>query len=57
MTVVVTGGLAFDYLMTFPGKFSDHLEPGQLERFSLSLPADSLRREYGGAAGNLAYNP
>jgi adenosine kinase len=56
MTVVVTGGLAFDYLLTFPGHFSDYLLPGQLERLSLSFLADTLRREYGGTAGNLAYN-
>lgn len=57
MSVLVTGGLAFDYLLTFPGNFSDYLLPGRLESLSfLSFLADSMRREYGGTAGNLAYN-
>ena len=54
--VAVTGGLAFDYLMSFPGNFTDHLLPDQLQSLSLSFLVDSLAREHGGTAGNIAYN-
>ena len=55
MQVVVTGSIAFDYLMSFPGKFSDHLLPDQLDNISVSFLVDSLRRVRGGNAPNIAY--
>ena len=36
MKIVVTGSIAYDYLMSFPGKFSDHLLPDQLDKISFS---------------------
>lgn len=56
MTVAVTGSMAFDYIMSFPGKFADHILPDQIERLSISFLVDSMRRERGGNAGNIAYN-
>ncbi len=56
MTVAVTGSMAFDYIMSFPGKFSDHILPEQIEILSVSFLVDSMRRERGGTAGNIAYN-
>jgi adenosine kinase len=56
VTVAVTGSMAFDYLMSFPGKFADHVLPDQLEKLSISFLVDSMRRERGGNAGNIAYN-
>lgn len=54
-TVVVTGSVAYDYLMFFGGRFTDHLIEEQLQSLSLSFLVDSLRRERGGTATNIAY--
>ncbi len=43
MNVVLTGSIAFDYLMTFPGKFREHLLPDQLDNISVSFLVDSMR--------------
>lgn len=54
-TMVITGSVAYDYLMHFPGRFADHILPDQLQSLSLSFLADSMRRERGGVAANVAY--
>lgn len=56
MTVAVTGSMAFDYIMSFPGKFADHILPDQIQILSVSFLVDSMRRERGGIGGNIAYN-
>jgi len=56
LTVAVTGSMAFDYIMSFPGKFADHILPEQIEILSVSFLVDSMRRERGGCAGNIAYS-
>jgi adenosine kinase len=53
--VVITGSVAYDYLMRYPGRFSDHILPDQLQNLSLSFLADSMRRMRGGVAANIAY--
>ena len=53
--IVVTGSVAFDYLMTFPGRFVEHLVPDQLSRLSVSFLVDEMRRVPGGCAANIAY--
>jgi adenosine kinase len=55
MNVVVTGSIAYDYLMTFPGRFRDHILPDQLEKLSVSFLVDSMVRQRGGVATNIAY--
>lgn len=55
MKTVITGSIAFDYLMSFPGKFSDHFLPDQLHKISVSFLVDSMRRQRGGIAANIAY--
>jgi adenosine kinase len=55
MTLVVTGSIAFDYLMSFPGKFADHLLPEHMHRLSLSFLVDSMDKRRGGCAPNIAY--
>jgi adenosine kinase len=55
MKTVVTGSIAFDYLMSFPGRFTDVLLADQLEKISLSFLVDSLKRRQGGTAPNIAY--
>lgn len=55
MSIVVTGSIAYDYLMTFPGKFTDHIIPDKLSSLSLSFLVDSMKRQRGGVATNIAY--
>ena len=55
MNIVITGSIAYDYLMTFPGSFTDHILPDQLERISLSCLVDGMERRRGGCAPNVAY--
>ena len=55
MKIVITGSIAFDYLMSFPGKFTDMLLADQLQNISLSFLVDSLKRQRGGTAPNIAY--
>ncbi|MEU6479249.1 carbohydrate kinase family protein [Streptomyces sp. NPDC047017] len=55
MRIAVTGSIATDHLMTFPGRFTDHLVPGELSTLSLSFLADTLEVRHGGAAANIAY--
>ena len=53
--IVVTGSVAFDYLMTFPGKFLDVVVPDKMHRLSVSFLVDSMRRVRGGVGANIAY--
>lgn len=53
--VIVTGSVAYDYIMSFPGDFRDHILPDRLDVLSVSFLVDSLRREPGGCATNIAY--
>jgi len=55
MAIFITGSVAFDYLMTFPGKFRDNIMPDQLDKISLSFLVDSMTRQRGGIAPNIAY--
>jgi len=55
MSIVVTGSVAFDYLMFFPGRFREHILPDQIDHVSLSFLVDSMRKERGGCAPNIAY--
>ena len=54
--VVLTGSIAYDYLMHFPGKFRDHILTNHLESLSLSFLVDTLVRRPGGIAANIAYS-
>ncbi|MCB9422212.1 MAG: carbohydrate kinase family protein [Ardenticatenaceae bacterium] len=55
MKIVITGSIAFDYLMSFPGRFAEMLLADQLQHVSLSFLVDSLKRQRGGTAPNIAY--
>ncbi len=55
MNIVVTGSIAFDYLMSFPGKFTEHFLPEHMQRVSLSFLVDSMDKRRGGCAPNIAY--
>lgn len=55
MDILLTGSVAYDYLMTFPGYFRDHILPEKLDSISLSFLVDSFRKRRGGIAPNIAY--
>ena len=55
MRIVVTGSVAFDYLMNFPGEFREHIVAEKADVLSVSFLVDSLKKQYGGTAANIAY--
>jgi adenosine kinase len=55
VTIAVTGSIATDHLMHFPGRFSEQLLPDHLQKVSLSFLVDDLVVHRGGVAGNMAY--
>ena len=55
MKLIVTGSIAYDYLMSFPGKFTEHLLPEHMQRVSLSFLVDTMDKRRGGCAPNIAY--
>lgn len=56
MRIFVTGSIAFDYIMVFPGRFRDHILPDKMHVLSVSFLVDSLTRLRGGTGANIAYN-
>jgi adenosine kinase len=56
MRIFVSGSIAFDYIMVFPGRFRDHILPDKMHVLSVSFLVDSLKRRRGGTAANIAYN-
>ena len=55
MKLIVTGSIAYDYLMSFPGKFTEHFLPEHMQRVSLSFLVDTMDKRRGGCAPNIAY--
>jgi adenosine kinase len=55
MNIIVTGSIAYDYLMSFPGYFRDHILADKLDSISLSFLVDSMIRQRGGTGPNIAY--
>ena len=55
MNIIVTGSIAYDYLMSFPGKFTEHFLPEHMQRVSLSFLVDTMDKRRGGCAPNIAY--
>lgn len=55
-SVLVTGSLAFDHIMDFPGRFSEQILPDQIHILNVSFLVDKLNKQWGGTAGNIAYN-
>ena len=56
MAALICGSLAFDSIATFPGRFADQILPDKVHILNVSFLVPSLRREFGGCAGNIAYN-
>jgi len=55
MDILLTGSVAYDYLMTFPGYFKEQILPERLGSISLSFLVDGMSRQRGGVAPNIAY--
>jgi adenosine kinase len=56
MRTLVCGSLAYDTIMVFPDHFARHILPDQAQVLSVSFQIGEMRREWGGCAGNIAYN-
>lgn len=56
MAALICGSLAFDTIMTFEGRFAEQILPEQLHILNVSFLVPSLRRDFGGCAGNIAYS-
>lgn len=56
MTSLICGSVAYDNIMSFPGRFSEALLADQLHKINVAFLVPSMRREFGGCAGNIAYN-
>lgn len=54
--VLVCGSMAFDAIALFEGHFGEHILPDRIRTLSVSFLVPTLRREFGGCAGNVAYN-
>lgn len=55
MSVLISGSMAFDHILTLQDKFSEHVLPEEIDRLSVSFLAPSMRTDFGGCAGNIAY--
>lgn len=53
--ILVTGSLAFDQIMDFPGKFGDHIMPEKIHMLNVSFLVNEMRKGFGGTAGNISY--
>ena len=56
MPAVICGSLAYDTIMVFPDQFKNHILPDQMHILNVSFLVPRMRREFGGCAGNIAYN-
>jgi adenosine kinase len=56
VSVIVTGSLAFDHIMRFPGYFKEHILPDKIHMLNVSFLVSSLEKKRGGTGGNIAYN-
>ena len=54
--LIITGSLAYDYIMDFPGKFGDHILPDQIHNINLSFIVNTFAKRRGGTAGNVSYS-
>ena len=53
--IIVSGSLAYDRIMDFPGYFSDHILPEKIHMLSVTFQVNSVKEKFGGTAGNIAY--
>jgi adenosine kinase len=53
--IIISGSLAYDRIMDFPGYFSDHILPEKIHMLNVSFTVDGIKEKFGGTAGNIAY--
>lgn len=53
MDIIVTGSIAYDYLMRFPGRFNEYFIDGQMHQVSLSFLVDEMTKHWGGIGANV----
>ncbi len=56
MSALICGSLAYDTIMVFPDRFKEHILPEKVHILNVSFMVPQMRREFGGCAGNIAYN-
>ena len=56
MQTYISGSLAYDRIMDFPGKFQDHILPEKIHIINVSFTVNGMKEKFGGTAGNIAYN-
>ncbi|MEN8719647.1 MAG: carbohydrate kinase family protein [Oceanococcaceae bacterium] len=56
MSALITGSMAYDTIMVYPGEFKDSILPDKVHMLNVAFLVPELRREFGGCAGNIAYN-
>ncbi|MGH8494611.1 MAG: carbohydrate kinase family protein [Gammaproteobacteria bacterium] len=56
MPALICGSIAYDTIMVYPGEFKDHILPDKIHMLNVAFLVPELRREFGGCAGNIAYN-
>ena len=56
MSALICGSFAYDTIMVFPDQFKNHILPDKVHMLNVSFLVPNLRREFGGCAGNIAYN-
>jgi adenosine kinase len=54
--IIVTGTIAYDYIMDFPGKFAEHILPEEIHKINLSFIVSKFAKRRGGTAGNVSYS-
>jgi adenosine kinase len=55
MEILVSGSLAYDRIMDFPGRFADHIMPDKIHMLNVSFTVNGITEKFGGTAGNIAY--
>jgi len=55
MDIIVSGSLAYDRIMDFPGHFSEHILPEKIHALNVCFQVDGMKEKFGGTAGNIAY--
>lgn len=55
MKIIISGSLAYDRIMDFPGYFSDHILPGKIHVLNVCFQVNGMKEKFGGTAGNIAY--
>jgi adenosine kinase len=55
MEIIISGSMAYDRIMDFPGKFSDHILPDKIHVLNVCFQVNGMKENFGGTAGNIAY--